>query len=838
MTATAKYIVSAKKITISDGDTLDSIAKKGGITKNELLMFNFGTINEAEVNKLLKKRIGCTKLANDGKTFILSSSDKPGIFFIPVKSPAINYSTNQKHTLKLQLPEILTFAEIQTTDVFGNRLGNISLTLKSLKGASDLNVTTNDKGFGKIENIQYGEYKILQDGNKPVYYLKNQKQGSAKANNGKDNPLHYGNLKEAILNTDNASESITRVVIVSEKDKTAIYEKRNINQVYQLPYISWENDPENKRLEPGKRIELNLAAIDNLELAAGFNLSNNVDIDKLTKEILPAWIDDHYPVLKQRGYFILLIEPRVNKMQFINSSGDIEIKDLTLTKLLKAPVGAYSLFEDVAKNIFVDMTFQQFGLSIVDEVDDGWDLKNDVVEKEIFISGLNSHPGEIPVVYFTCTGPQLYELGMLGGSGRLEDYGTNSESVRSSIHRRNINVLERINDIYNNYIDEIYIPSVKKVTSEDELRKLGPPRKYYQMPLPAGANDQELRELYKAMRANEIKPWITVNEKLDDLFGRHSAGNPFIRIKIKTAFKPDKQFEYEKAPLRPDLKKLSQGYTSETSVEFNLDIEKTQDGYRVLTKSKADQKVTLKGDVPVTVITKNGVVVELSEKINLLDPNEKSVVMRMGYLEVEQSNTGKRKLKMKDAIPGFTAESSYDVQSAEMYTGFNFSLKDLVRKASKSKTFKENLMKNYGTDDVEKARNSNTGLNNFLSILENTEIGCGIGFTGTTEETVLALITSSHGFFDRKSANDLCDSSWNKLELWEQTDLFILGWNMDLWDNKYYKDYSNKLPPSLNKDRYTLSDKEKVSIVNLGFRPYEEYGKFLNKKISSASSDR
>ena len=95
-------------------------------------------------------------------------------------------------------------------------------------------------------------------------------------------------------------------------------------------------------------------------------------------------------------------------------------------------------------------------------------------------------------------------------------------------------------------------------------------------------------------------------------------------------------------------------------------------------------------------------------------------------------------------------------------------------------------------------------------------------------------LTSGRGFFDRKSIDDLCDTPWNKLVLAEQADLFKLGWNMDVWDNKYYADYKDKLPKSLQKGRYDLNDDEKVAIVDLGFHQYDDYPKLVNHKIKNS----
>jgi len=68
---------------VKDGDSLASLAQENGITWQELARFNFGTDIKSEVSKQLFSKVGCRKPTADGKSYIFTSNDKPGIILIP-----------------------------------------------------------------------------------------------------------------------------------------------------------------------------------------------------------------------------------------------------------------------------------------------------------------------------------------------------------------------------------------------------------------------------------------------------------------------------------------------------------------------------------------------------------------------------------------------------------------------------------------------------------------------------------------------------------------------------------------------------------------------------------
>jgi len=68
---------------VKTDDDLASIAKANGLSEAQLTYFNFKTTNPAEINWYLQRNVGCTKSTRDGKNYMFSSDDHPGIIYIP-----------------------------------------------------------------------------------------------------------------------------------------------------------------------------------------------------------------------------------------------------------------------------------------------------------------------------------------------------------------------------------------------------------------------------------------------------------------------------------------------------------------------------------------------------------------------------------------------------------------------------------------------------------------------------------------------------------------------------------------------------------------------------------
>jgi hypothetical protein len=61
--------------------------KAAGMNANDLCYFNFRTRHPREINWYLKHKVGCTMTTCDGKNYVFSTSDNPGIVFLPQIGP-------------------------------------------------------------------------------------------------------------------------------------------------------------------------------------------------------------------------------------------------------------------------------------------------------------------------------------------------------------------------------------------------------------------------------------------------------------------------------------------------------------------------------------------------------------------------------------------------------------------------------------------------------------------------------------------------------------------------------------------------------------------------------
>lgn len=104
----SKQIVKAKEYKVNDKDTLESIAKKNNIDFKDLANFNFGTDNPDEINKQLRSIVGCLQKTKDGKNYIFTKEDDPGIIYIPEVFPnkvfsAVPSTTTQSNIISVKL---------------------------------------------------------------------------------------------------------------------------------------------------------------------------------------------------------------------------------------------------------------------------------------------------------------------------------------------------------------------------------------------------------------------------------------------------------------------------------------------------------------------------------------------------------------------------------------------------------------------------------------------------------------------------------------------------------------------------------------------------------------
>src|SRR5262249_13061926 len=68
---------------VHDNETLETVAQKYGLSVSALLLHNFGTLDEREINWYLRENVGCNLPTHDQKNWRFSSTAKPGLIFIP-----------------------------------------------------------------------------------------------------------------------------------------------------------------------------------------------------------------------------------------------------------------------------------------------------------------------------------------------------------------------------------------------------------------------------------------------------------------------------------------------------------------------------------------------------------------------------------------------------------------------------------------------------------------------------------------------------------------------------------------------------------------------------------
>ncbi len=68
---------------VKTNDDLGSVARAHGVTEDQIVSFNFGTRDPAEINWYLHRNVGCVRPTHDGKNWMFTSEANPGIIYIP-----------------------------------------------------------------------------------------------------------------------------------------------------------------------------------------------------------------------------------------------------------------------------------------------------------------------------------------------------------------------------------------------------------------------------------------------------------------------------------------------------------------------------------------------------------------------------------------------------------------------------------------------------------------------------------------------------------------------------------------------------------------------------------
>lgn len=97
-----RAIVDIDKHKVKSGDSLNSLAKQCDLTIAQLAYYNWGTYDSEQINDHLNIDVGCSKKADDNRSYIFDDSDEPGIIYLPKAWSKSGLATNQMHIFYVQ----------------------------------------------------------------------------------------------------------------------------------------------------------------------------------------------------------------------------------------------------------------------------------------------------------------------------------------------------------------------------------------------------------------------------------------------------------------------------------------------------------------------------------------------------------------------------------------------------------------------------------------------------------------------------------------------------------------------------------------------------------------
>lgn len=83
---------NSKEVKVKSGDSWWTLAetaeaRAAGMTANDLCYFNYKTRTPAEINWYLYNKTGCRSTTKDGKNYIFTNADRPGVVYLPIAGP-------------------------------------------------------------------------------------------------------------------------------------------------------------------------------------------------------------------------------------------------------------------------------------------------------------------------------------------------------------------------------------------------------------------------------------------------------------------------------------------------------------------------------------------------------------------------------------------------------------------------------------------------------------------------------------------------------------------------------------------------------------------------------
>lgn len=645
--------------------------------------------------------------------------------------------------------------ELQTVSPTGIAVGNVDLVLHHQNELiENIELTTDANGYWRRNNIPSGIYDVLYPDGSPVIYEFDEEEIAA------------------TIDTSLVNRFISRIIVDRALTDEEQREFQNHRQIYGRIAGQTSGSIEGRGGEPVRPRRSLFYTNDNIALTAGWNSNGDaINISKFL-DTLDEWLGDYYPIIKQRGYKLTVLEERTVKLydDRKNPKGTY-----TINNDLRGALGAYSAFQH-RDGLFLDMTNHSSIIQIIGFEDESLNLTQLMNESDAqsYESEFDSMGNKFDILYRMPTSAQQVHLCLTGGMGKFEDY-TSDESRNRKIHRRNLAVANTISIGYPAVLRN-YIRSVEAATSEDEIRALGPPPEPYQFPKPIGATTNQYMELLNELNTSSFRAWLTIAQRLDVLAGRIPDGTLFFRVKFSVSER------VEVASTSP---------YDEVKVEWNFDI----------TEHGVFQKRTTTNTAGIQIGGGSGrrqIGVGADHEIDLETGEEKSTVKaKIGDWGIEASDDGTQKV-----TGPFGISSEGNLRRGEMGFGGTLSTHDLFRL----------LRERRGQEVADDA---------FRNI-PNAELYLGLHFQGLREDNILAVVSRAPGFFERRSVSNLVaqTTQWTDLNLDEKTHLEALGWNMDLWDRKYFIPLSD-FPESCRTNPFELSARQRIAVVHLGIRDDE-----------------
>lgn len=165
--AQQNVIVLIEQHHVKSGETLAGLAVLYGLTWQQLALFNWNTSDPDEINNHLRDDVGCTALAPDGRNYIFSNDDSPGIIHIPKKWARSGLATDRRHTIHVRRFEKVPAEEayvisVEVRSIGGTLLVNHDVRIldpDNLEQVGDL-ITTGDDGLVRAVVPQNKTYRI------------------------------------------------------------------------------------------------------------------------------------------------------------------------------------------------------------------------------------------------------------------------------------------------------------------------------------------------------------------------------------------------------------------------------------------------------------------------------------------------------------------------------------------------------------------------------------------------------------------------------------------------------------------------------------------------------